>query len=72
MVSIVNGTDEKAKRGLRKYIDYLKQMVIKIRDFLKGESSTELDEITRLRDMFESAFAKAVANKKALESGTKS
>ncbi len=72
--SIINGTDEKAKQGLRKYIEYLAEMIRKIRDFLAGKSAKEkakiqpkLDEITSLRDMFETAVAKAVENKKAVE-----
>ncbi|MBE7062485.1 MAG: hypothetical protein E7390_01675 [Ruminococcaceae bacterium] len=72
--SIINGTDEKAKQGLRKYVDFLKNIIKKIGDFLAGKSGkekaegqTELDEIIKLRDMFEMAFAKAVENKKAVE-----
>ncbi len=71
---IVNGTDEKAKQGLRKYVDFLKNIIKKISDFLTGKSGreraegqAELDEITKLRDMFETAFAKAVENKKAIQ-----
>ncbi len=71
---IINGTDEKAKQGLKKYIDFLKNIIKKIGDFLTGKSGkekaegqAELDEITKLRDMFETAFAKAVENKKAIE-----
>lgn len=74
--SIVNGTNTKAKQGLRKYIDYLTDIIRKIREALTGKSAqeraeiqTELNEIRKLRDMFETAFAKAVENRKALESG---
>ena len=74
---IVNGKDTKAKQGLRKYIDYLNKMIRKILNFLSNKSAqekskyqAELDEITRLRDMFESAFRKAVENKRAIESKT--
>ena len=79
--SIVNGKNQQAKQGLMKYIDFLKQMVRKILNFLSGKSAKQkaemqgsLDEIIRLRDMFESAVAKAVENKRAIESkaGTKS
>lgn len=77
--SIVNGKNEKAKQGLRKYIDYLKQIVRKIRAFLKAKTAAEeaeilaeLNEIDRLRDMFETAFAKAVENRKAAEAGQSS
>ena len=72
---IVNGKNEKAKQGLRKYIDYLNNIIKKIWNFLSDKSAQErakyqpeLDEVTRLRDMFELAFAKAVENRKTLKS----
>ena len=71
---IVNGTDTKAKQGLRKYIEILNDIIRKIGEFLRGKSAqeraeiqAELDEVRRLRDMFETAFAKAVENKKAIQ-----
>lgn len=75
--NIVNGKDAKAKQGLRKYIDYLNNIIRKIREFLSGKSAqeraeiqAELDEITKLRDMFETAFAKAVENRKGIQAKT--
>ncbi len=74
MESIVNGNDVKAKQGLQKYIDYLTDFIKKIGEFLKGktkeeraEIQAELDEVTKLRDMFETAFAKAVENRKEIQ-----
>ena len=73
--SIVNGNDAKAKQGLSKYIEYLKDIIRKIRDYLvgktgktKADGQAALDEVTRLRDMFETAVAKAVENTKAAQS----
>ena len=67
--NIVNGTNTKAKQGLRKYIEYLSDIIRKLREFLNGKTAaeraeiqTEIDEVRRLRDMFESAFAKSADN----------
>ena len=76
---IVNGTDTKAKQGLRKYIEILNDILRKVGEFLSGKSAeerakiqTELDEVRRLRDMFETAFAKAVENVNAIKTDTNS
>lgn len=72
--SIANGTNLQAKQGLRKYIEYLTDFIRKIGEILKGKTAqeraeiqAEINEIRRLRDMFESALSKAVENKKAFE-----
>ena len=71
---IVNGTDTKAKQGLRKYIEILSDILRKVGEFLRGKNAqerakiqTEINEVRRLRDMFEAAFAKAVENRKAIQ-----
>ena len=72
---IVNGTDTKAKQGLRKYIEILNDIIRKIGELLTGVPKSErariqaeLNEVRRLRDMFEGAFAKAVENARAVQS----
>lgn len=77
--SIVNGTDTKAKQGLRKFVDGLKKIIRKLKEILSGKTASEraeiqaeIDEMTMLRDMFETAFKKAVENKKALETKSNS
>ncbi|MBQ6796045.1 MAG: hypothetical protein IJO83_07870 [Clostridia bacterium] len=75
--SIINGTNQKAKTGLEKFIECLKDVVRKLREILQGKSPEEraqiqadIDTVTRLRKQFEGVVAKAVENKKALESKT--
>ena len=80
--SIANGTNLQAKQGLRKYIECLTDFIRKLGEIIvdkktkeeRAQIQAELNEIRRLRDMFESAFAKGVENKKSLEtkSDTKS
>ena len=69
--------DNKARRGLRKYIDSLNIMIAKLKAFLKGASKADrmqieadMREVIRIRDMFESAFAKAVENTKNAQGST--
>lgn len=70
--NIANGTNVKAKQGLTKWIECIKEIIAKISDFLAGknvkESAEIRAEITRLRDMFETGLAKAVENAKAAQS----
>ena len=77
MERIINGNDVQAKQGLSKYIEYLKDIIRKIRDFVvgktgktKAEGQAALDEVTRLCEMFETAVAKAVENTKAQSKAT--
>lgn len=72
MEKIINGNDRKAKQGLQKYLEILNEIIRKIKNFIVGKKGKDraelqagLDEVTRVRDMFESAVAKAVENTKA-------
>ena len=75
MDKIINGNDTKAKQGLQKYLEILNEIIRKIKNFIAGkkgkdraELQAELDEVTKLRDMFESAVAKAVQNTRTAQS----
>ena len=72
---IVNGKNTKAKQGLRKFIDFLNKIITEIKELLAGKTKAEraairaeLNDIIKLRDMFESAFSKAVENVKSKQS----
>lgn len=67
--NIANGTNTKAKQGLRKYIDLLNKIIMEIKMLLQGKTASEkakmraeLNEVIRLRDMFESAYGTAAEN----------
>ena len=78
---VVNGTDEKAKRGAKKLkaifddiVKKLKQAIAKLTGKEKAEAKQVLTEVEQLRDMFEKGLAAATKRAKAVspsENGTK-
>lgn len=74
--SIANGTNTKAKQGLRHYIEILSDIIRKLGEIIHGKSAQEraqiqrdINELRRLRDEFETVLSKAVENRKALQDG---
>ena len=66
---IANGTNTKAKQGLQMFIDLLNKIILEIQMLIEGKTTSEkakmraeLNEVIRLRDMFESAYGTAAEN----------
>ena len=71
---IMNGNDQQAKRGLRKFreimgdiVKKLKAIIAKLTGKEKSEAQQALSEVEQLREMYENALAAAVKKNRELE-----
>lgn len=74
---IVNGKNEQAKQGASKFKQILDSIIAKFNSILetlglkeRQEAQAELDELVKIRDLFEKAFAAAVAKNKEIAANT--
>ncbi|MBQ6698125.1 MAG: hypothetical protein IJN09_03705 [Oscillospiraceae bacterium] len=66
---IVNGKNEQAKQGASKFKQILDSIIAKLNSVLESlglKKRAELNELVKLRDLFETAFAEAVAKNKEI------
>lgn len=76
---IINGTDEKAKKGARKFKDILNDLVRKLKNAVakltgreQAEAKQTLSEVEKLRDLYETALKAATDKAKAQKAENKS
>ena len=74
---IMNGNDVQAKKGARKFKEILTDIINKLKRLIKSidvrnrtEVQSDIDELTELRNLFETAFAKAAETNKEIAATT--